>query len=56
MFKGLVEELRKDHLQCETATRMITKIGDSRIGISDQKIIEYLQGEGAGFTLITADL
>lgn len=56
MFNGLVDELRQDGVDCVTATRMITDSDDSRIGIADQRIIEFLQGAGAGFTLITADL
>lgn len=56
MFNGLVDELRRDGIDCETATQMITNSNDSRIGIPDSKIIEFLQGSGAEFTLVTADL
>ena len=56
MFNGLVNELRGDGVDCETATQMILKNNDSRISIPDEKIIEFLQGAGAEFTLVTADL
>lgn len=56
MFNGLVDELRKAGVECETATQAITKSNDSRIGIPDQEILDYLQREGSGFTLVTADL
>jgi hypothetical protein len=56
MFNGLVTELRRDGYDCETATQMILKSNDSRINIPDPRIIEFLQGEGAGFTLVTTDL
>ena len=46
MFNGLVHELREAGIECETATRAITKSDDSRIGIADQMILEYLRGEG----------
>jgi len=56
MFNGLVEELRLDGVTCETATKMLTGKDDSLVSIADDKIIQFLQGPGAEFTLITADL
>ena len=56
MFNGLVDELRVAGYDCDTATRMIVGSDDSRVSIQDEKIIEFLQGGGAGYTLVTADL
>ncbi len=56
MFNGLVEELRQDGIECKTATQSILHSSDSRIGIPDDKIIEFLKGDGRELTLITADM
>jgi hypothetical protein len=56
MFNGLIDDLRGAGYDCDTATRLILGSDDSRVSIQDEKIIEFLQGEGAGYTLVTADL
>lgn len=56
MFNGLVDDLRVAGYDCDTATRMILKSDDSRVSIQDEKIIEFLKGEGSGYILVTADL
>ena len=56
MFNGLVDDLRIAGYDCDTATHVILKNDDSRVSIEDDRIIEFLQGEGAGYTLVTADL
>ena len=55
MFNGLVGDLRDAGYDCDTATRMILKSDDSRVSIQDERIAEFLKGEGAGYTLVTAD-
>ena len=56
MFNGLLDELLKEKIECDTATHAIVKTNDSRISIHDDKIMKFLENEGKGFTLITADL
>ena len=56
MFNGLVDDLRVAGFDCDTATHTILKNDDSRVSIQDERIVEFLQGEGAGYTLVTADL
>ncbi len=51
-----MEELRQDKIECETATKSILHNNDSRISIPDDKIVEFLKGDGREFTLITADM
>lgn len=56
MFNGLVDDLRDAGYDCNTATRMILKNNDSRVSIEDERIVQFLQREGVGYTLVTADL
>ncbi len=56
MFNGLIDELRKEHIECDTATHAILHSNDSRISIKDDEIIAFLENEGRDFTLITADM
>jgi rRNA-processing protein FCF1 len=56
MFNGLVEVLRAADYDCDTATHTMLGTNDSRVGIPDAEIIQFLQRNGSSYILVTADM
>jgi rRNA-processing protein FCF1 len=55
MLAGLAKELRDNGIDCETAHKLIHGNEDSRIRISDDEIVDFLQKFNEPITLITLD-
>ena len=55
MLYGLAKELQEKGIDCYTATKFIRGDEDSRIGIPDPDIIDFLIKAEGTITLITAD-
>ena len=55
MLAGLAKELRTRKIDCETIHKVLLGHEDSRVKISDPKILKYLKEHNGSVTLITAD-